>query len=112
MNTITFQDFLKTDLRIGTIIEVMDFPNARQPSWQLRIDFGAEIGERRSSAQLTRLYSSADLLGRQIIAVVNFPPKQIANFFSEVLVLGLDQPGQGVVLLQPERAVANGLRVS
>ena len=112
MDTITFQDFLKTDLRVGTIVGVLDFPNARHPAWQLRIDFGADIGERRSSAQIKSLYSAADLLGRQVIAVVNFPPKQIANFFSEVLVLGLDQPGQGVVLLQPERPVENGTRVS
>ncbi len=99
-------------MRIGTILEVKEFPNARSPAWQLRIDFGPEIGERRSSAQITGLYAPEHLLGRQIIAVVNFPPKQIANFFSEVLVLGLTQQDGSVVLLQPERLVENGLRVS
>lgn len=112
MDTITFQDFQQVELRVGTIIEATDFPAARQPAWQLRIDFGPEIGERRSSAQLTALYTPEALVGRQIIAVLNFPPRQIANFFSEVLVLGLQQPGGGVVLLQPERPVENGLRVS
>ncbi len=112
MDTIHYPDFLRVDMRVGTIIEVKDFPNARQPAWQLRIDFGPEIGERRSSAQIAHLYLPTDLLGRQVIAVINFPPKQIANFFSEVLVLGLHQPGQGVVLLQSERPVDNGTRVS
>ncbi len=112
MHTITFQDFQQVELRVGTIVEATDFPTARQPAWQLRIDFGPEIGERRSSAQLTALYTPDALVGRQIIAVLNFPPKQIANFFSEVLVLGLVQAGGGVVLLQPERPVENGLRVS
>ena len=112
MTTITYPDFQRVDMRIGTILEVKEFSNARSPAWQLRIDFGPEIGERRSSAQITHLYAPEQLLGRQIIAVVNFPPKQIANFFSEVLVLGLSQPDGSVVLLQPERAVENGLRIS
>ncbi len=112
METITFNDFQRVEMRVGTILEVNDFPNARHPAWQLRIDFGSDIGERRSSAQITKLYSPADLIGRQVIAVVNFPVKQIANFFSEVLVLGLDQTGAGIVLLQPERPVENGTRVS
>lgn len=113
MNTILLEDFMKVDIRVGTIIEVQPFPNARKPSWQLLIDFGADIGVKRSSAQLTTLYSEADLLQKQVFAVVNFPPRQIANFFSEVLVLGLEQEnGAGVVLLQPERAVQNGIRVS
>ncbi len=93
MDTITYQDFHRVEMRVGTIIEVKDFPNARHPAWQLRIDFGPDLGERRSSAQITNLYAPDDLVGRQIIAVVNFPVKQIANFFSEVLVLGLDQTG-------------------
>ncbi|MCY7329441.1 MAG: tRNA-binding protein [Saprospiraceae bacterium] len=112
MDTITFSDFQRVEMRVGTILEVREFPNARHPAWQLRIDFGPEIGEKRSSAQITRLYAETDLVGRQVIAVVNFPVKQIANFFSEVLVLGLDQPDAGIVLLQTERPVENGLRVS
>jgi tRNA-binding protein len=113
MNQITFDDFINVDIRTGTIKEVHPFPNARKPSWQLLIDFGPEIGMKRSSAQLTVLYTAEDLLGKQVIAVVNFPPRQIANFFSEVLVLGLEQEnGGGVVLLQPERKVENGLRMS
>lgn len=112
MDMINYADFHRVEMRVGTILEVSDFPNARHPAWQLRIDFGPEIGERRSSAQITKLYLPADLIGRQIIAVVNFPVKQIANFFSEVLVLGLDQTGAGIVLLQPERPVEDGTRVS
>ena len=89
------------------------FPNARKPAWQLLVDFGPELGLKRSSAQLTTLYTADDLLQKQVLAVVNFPPRQIANFFSEVLVLGLEQEdGAGVVLLQPERRVENGTRVS
>jgi tRNA-binding protein len=113
MNEISFEDFLKVDIRTGTIKEVKPFPNARKPSWQLLIDFGPEIGTKRSSAQLTTLYAAEDLVGKQVLAVVNFPPRQIANFFSEVLVLGLEQEhGAGVVLLQPERMVENGVRLS
>lgn len=112
MTAITYTDFQKVAMHVGTILEVLEFPQARQPAWQLRIDFGPQIGERRSSAQITQLYDRDVLLGRQCIAVVNFPPKQIANFFSEVLVLGLSQSDGSVVLLQPERAVVNGLRVS
>ena len=113
MNQISFDDFSKIDIRTGTIKEVNPFPNARKPSWQLLIDFGPEIGMKRSSAQLTTLYAAEDLLGKQVLAVVNFPPRQIANFFSEVLVLGLEQEhGAGVVLIQPERLVENGVRVS
>ncbi len=109
---ITYPDFQQVEMHIGTIIGVLDFPHARVPAWQLRIDFGPDIGERRSSAQITRLYQPDDLMGRQVIAVLNFPTRQIANFFSEVLVLGLTQADGSVVLLQPERAVENGLRVS
>jgi len=113
MNEISFEDFLRVDIRTGTIKEVKPFPNARKPSWQLLIDFGPEIGMKRSSAQLTTLYAAEDLLEKQVLAVINFPPRQIANFFSEVLVLGLEQEhGGGVVLLQPERGVENGVRVS
>lgn len=111
MEQISFNDFWKVELRVGTVVEVKPFPNARKPAYQLRIDFGPELGIKQSSAQITNLYQAEDLTGRQVIAVTNFPPKQIANFFSEVLVLGLEQEG-GVVLLQPERAVENGTRVS
>ncbi|MCC6282334.1 MAG: tRNA-binding protein [Saprospiraceae bacterium] len=113
MNPIAYDDFAKVDIRTGTIVEVNPFPNARKPSWQLLIDFGPELGLKRSSAQLTTLYSAEQLLQKQVLAVVNFPPRQIANFFSEVLVLGLEQDaGAGVVLLQPERRVENGVRMS
>lgn len=111
MEQISFNDFWKVELRVGTVVEVKPFPNARKPAYQLRIDFGPELGIKQSSAQITNLYQVEDLTGRQVIAVTNFPAKQIANFFSEVLVLGLEQEN-GVVLLQPERAVENGTRVS
>lgn len=107
---ISYDDFDKVEIRTGTIIEVNDFPKARKPAYQLTIDFGAE-GIKRSSAQITDLYDKQTLIGKQILAVVNFPPKQIANFFSECLVLGVVTP-EGVVLLQTERPVANGLRIS
>lgn len=109
-NTITFEDFTKVDLRVGTIIEVSDFPEARQPAYQLTIDFG-DLGIKKSSAQITTLYSKQDLLNRQIVAVVNFPNKQIANFMSECLVLGAVN-GKDVILLNPENSVKNGSPVS
>lgn len=112
MNQIVFDDFLKVDIRVGTILEVHPFPNARKPSWQLLIDFGPEVGHKRSSAQITTFYTAEVLVNRQVLAVVNFPPRQIANFFSEVLVLGLEHTDGGIVLLQPERPVENGTRVS
>lgn len=105
-STITFEDFTKVDLRIGTIIEVNDFPNARYPAYQLTIDFG-DLGVKKSSAQITTLYTKEDLLNRQIIAVVNFPKKQIANFMSDCLVLGAVND-KDVVLLNPEHKVKNG----
>lgn len=108
-NIITFEDFTKVDLRVGTIIEVNDFPEARNPSYQLTIDFGA-LGIKKSSAQITSLYSKADLLNRQIIAVVNFPKKQIAKFMSECLVIGAVD-GNDVMLLNPEQHVKNGSQV-
>src|SRR5882672_5980491 len=97
---ITWSDFEKIDIRVGTILEVNDFPNARKPSYQLTIDFG-EFGIKRSSAQITKLYKKEELVGRQVVAVVNFPPEQIANFFSECLVLGVYNEDNDVVLLQP-----------
>ena len=110
METITWKDFEKVELRAGTIIEVEDFPQARKPAYKLRIDFG-ELGVKRSSAQIKDLYSREDLLGKQVLAVVNFPHKQIANFQSEVLTTGFYQPSGDVVLLHPERKVPNGARL-
>lgn len=107
---ITFEDFYKTDLRVGTIIEVNDFPDARNPAYQLTIDFG-DLGIKKSSAQITTLYKKEDLLEKQIVAVVNFPKKQIAKFMSECLVLGAVN-GKDVILLNPENKVKNGSVVS
>jgi tRNA-binding protein len=107
---ITWQDFEKIDIRVGTILTVSDFANAKKPSYQLTIDFG-ELGIKKSSAQITSLYQKDDLLGKQIVAVVNFPQKQIANFFSECLVLGVYNDAKEVVLLQPNLAVSNGNKI-
>ncbi len=107
---ISWDDFEKIDIRSGTILEVNDFPAARKPAYQLKIDFGP-LGIRQSSAQVTHHYTREALLGRQVLAVVNFPPKQIANFFSECLVLGVYDENNQVILLQPDREVANGQRV-
>ena len=107
---ITMEDFEKIDIRAGTIVAVSDFPNARKPAYQLSIDFGA-CGVKRSSAQITKLYSKEELAGKQVIAVVNFPPKQIANFFSECLVLGVYSEDGEVVLLNPSRQVKNGCKI-
>ena len=106
---ITFEDFQKVDIRIGTIIEALDFPKARVPAYQLKIDFGA-LGIKKSSAQITTLYSKDNLLNKQVIAVINFKPKQIANFKSECLVLGI-QKGKDVVLLHSGDLVNNGTQV-
>lgn len=108
---ITWQDFAKIDMRVGTIIEVKDFPEARKPAYQLRIDFGKEIGIRKTSAQITKRYTKEDLLGKQTIAVVNFPKKQIANFMSECLLMGAVD-GDEVTIIQPEASIENGLKVS
>jgi tRNA-binding protein len=108
--TIDWADFEKIDIRVGTIIEVTEFPKAKKPAWQLTIDFG-ELGVKKSSAQITELYGQQELAGRQVLAVVNFPPKQIANFFSECLVLGVYTDKKEVVLIGPERKVENGWRV-
>ncbi len=107
---ISWDDFAKIDIRCGTIIEVKDFPNARKPAYQLTIDFGTE-GIKQSSAQITKHYTKEMLLGKQILAVINFPKKQIANFFSECLVLGVYDDNNDVILLQPERTVKNGNKV-
>ena len=108
--TIDWADFEKIDIRVGTILEVTEFPKAKRPAWQLTIDFG-ELGIKKSSAQITDLYGKEELAGRQVLAVVNFPPKQIANFFSECLVLGVYTDEKEVVLIGPERKVENGWRV-
>lgn len=108
---ITWDDFEKVDMRTGTIIEVMDFPKARKPAYRLTIDFGEEIGLKKSSAQVTAHYKKEDLLNRKVIAVVNFPPKQIADIVSECLVLGVYDENKDVILLQPERPVKNGMKV-
>src|SRR5690554_336819 len=110
MNNLSWEDFEKVEMRIGTIIEVNDFPEARNPSYQLLIDFGTALGQKKSSAQLTSLYTKAELIGKQVVAVVNFPKKQIANFMSECLVLGAVE-GKYVTLLQPGAEVPNGLRI-
>ncbi len=107
---ITWNDFEKVELRVGTVIEVNDFPEARKPSYKLKIDFG-ELGIKHSSAQVTKLYKKDDLVGKQVIAVTNFLPKQIANFMSECLVLGVVLENKEVILLQPERAVQNGSKI-
>lgn len=109
-DTIQFEDFAKIDLRVGTIIEVANFPEARKPAYQLTIDFG-ELGIKKTSAQITTLYKKEELLQKQIVAVVNFPKKQIATFMSDCLVLGAVN-GQDVVLLNPENKVKNGSSVS
>lgn len=111
METITWNDFEKIDIRSGTIIRAEEFLKAKKPAYQLHIDFGGEIGIKRSSAQITAYYSIEDLLNRQVVAVVNFPPKQIANFVSECLVLGIYDEQNNVVLLKPDKPIANGMKV-
>jgi len=111
MNPIEWNEFLKVELRVGTVLDVFDFPQARKPAWKLRIDFGTEIGIKMSSAQITALYSREDLIGRQVVAVVNFPAKQIGPFVSEVLVTGFHDEEGRVVLAMPERAVPNGTKL-
>ncbi|WP_313806787.1 tRNA-binding protein [Flavobacterium sp.] len=108
---LTWEEFEKVEMRVGTIIEVNDFPEARKPAYQLTIDFGAEIGIRKSSAQITKRYQKEELLNRQIIAVVNFPKKQIGKFMSECLVMGSVGADNDIVLLAPDFAVENGLRI-
>ncbi|ESR23210.1 tRNA-binding protein [Lutibaculum baratangense] len=110
-DTITFDDFLKVDIRVGTIVEAEPFPEARKPSIKLKIDFGGHVGVKKSSAQITAHYNTEELVGRQVMAVVNFPPRQIGPFMSEVLTLGLPDVKGEVVLVTPERPVPNGSRL-
>ena len=109
---ITFADFANVEMHVGTIIEARPFPEARKPAYQLLIDFGPVIGLKKTSAQITDFYGVDELTGKQIVAVTNFPPKQIGNFLSEVLVLGAVQADGKVVLLEPNRLTANGDRIS
>ena len=103
----TFDDFLKLDIRVGTVTEARVFEKAKRPAYQLTLDFGGELGIKKSSAQITQRYTPEELVGKQVLAVVNFPPRQIANFMSEVLVLGTYSEG-GVVLITPDKPVSNG----
>jgi tRNA-binding protein len=110
-NNLTWQEFEKIEMRVGTILDINDFPEAKKPAYQLIIDFGSEIGIRKTSAQITNNYNKENLIGKQIIAVVNFPKKQIGKFMSECLVLGSIGSKNDVVLLSPDFKVENGLRI-
>ena len=112
MNDLSWEEFQRVELRVGTIVAVEPFPEARKPAWKLRVDFGPELGERKSSAQITDLYSAEDLLGRQVLAVVNFPPRQIGPFMSECLVTGFHREDGAVVLAVPDGSVPDGARLA
>lgn len=111
MDTINWDDFTRVELRVGTIVAAEPFPEARRPAYRLRVDFGPEIGERKSSAQITDLYALDELVGRQVIGVVNFPPKQIGPMRSECLVTGFYREDGAVVLAVPDQAVPNGAKL-
>lgn len=111
MTEISWGDFEKVELRVGEVIAVDEFPEARKPAWKMTIDFGAEIGMRRSSAQITDLYDAGKLIGKQVLAVVNFPPKQIGPFMSECLVTGFSNQDGAIVLAVPDQPVEKGLRL-
>lgn len=108
---ISYEDFTKVEIRVGTIVKVEEFPEARKPALKLFIDFGPVIGIKKTSAQITHLYKKEDLIGRQVLAVVNFPPKQVGTFMSEVLVLGLSNEQNEIVLVSPDRGVSNGQKL-
>ena len=110
-DTITFDDFLKVDIRVGTIVEALPYPEARKPAVKLKIDFGPDIGIKKSSAQITKHYELDELPGRQVAAVVNFPPRQIGKFMSEVLTLGFPDGEDDVVMVAPDKTVPNGGRL-
>jgi tRNA-binding protein len=110
-DAITFDDFLKVDIRVGRVTDAQPFPEARRPATKLWIDFGPELGERKSSARITERYAPADLIGRQVLAVVNFPPRQIGKFMSEVLVLGVGDAEGAIVLVAPDDEVPEGARL-
>lgn len=112
METINWTDFEKVELRVGTIVSVEDFPEARKPAFKLRVDFGEEIGIKKSSAQITDLYHKDELIGRQVLAVVNFPPKQIGPSRSECLVTGFQREDGAVVLAKPDSEVPNGAKLA
>ncbi|WP_337268941.1 tRNA-binding protein [Oryzifoliimicrobium ureilyticus] len=111
MEEINYLDFERVDIRVGTVVEAKPFPEARKPAFKLLIDFGPEIGQKKSSAQITVHYTPETLIGRQVLAVVNFPPRQIGPFRSEVLTLGFEDETGAIVLAQPERAVPNGRKI-
>ncbi len=111
MTEIGFDDFLKVDIRVGTVVRAEPYPEARNPSYKLYVDFGPEIGERKTSAQVTVHYTTEELIGKQVAAVINFPNKQIGKFMSEILVLGFPDDQGAVVLIEPNHQVANGGRL-
>lgn len=111
ISMLTWEDFEKVEMRVGTVLEVNDFPNARNPAYQVKIDFG-QFGIKKSSAQITKLYKKEDLIWKQVVAVTNFPPKQIGKFMSECLILGVVVGDKEYVVLQPERDVENGLAIA
>ncbi|RKE43304.1 tRNA-binding protein [Sphingobacterium detergens] len=111
-DTISWADFEKLDLRVGTILDAQDFPKAKKPAYQLKLDFGSEIGILQSSAQITVHYSKEELIGKQVVAVVNFPKKQIANFFSECLVTGFADANGDIILTSVDRKLPNGSKLS
>jgi len=110
MKTISWNDFESVELRVGTIVRVEPFPEARNPAYKVWVDFGAEVGERKSSVQITELYDMEELMGKQVVGVINFPPKQVGPFMSQCLITGFHSEG-GVVLAVPERSVPNGAKL-
>ena len=112
MSEIDWKDFQKVEIRVGTIIDAQDFPEARKPAYKLKVDFGHELGVKKSSAQVVDLYTKEDLVGKQVVAVVNFPPKQVGPFISECLVTGFQREDGTVVLAVPDKSVLNGVRLA